>query len=484
MKRSKIARAMDHISDDLIEEAIDGNCAATPPNTGGIIMKNNHQWKKWTAIAAAVVLMLTGAVVLTGVIRAVSSTVIALDVNPSLEIEVNGRDRVKEIRALNEEAVIVIGDMDFKDVDLDVAVNALIGSMLQKGYLSTDQNSILISVDAKNEKTAAALKESISADISALLQNSNIEASIITQTFDKSPAGETSADGISAARAALIDKIIASGLTDAEGAAYTYERLSGLKVHELKLILESKSQTVAGIEASGTASEGGLIGKDRALAIALEEAGVTQADATRIEVEIDVSKKTQTIFYEVEFRVGTVKYEYELIATTGEIVEKEMEHDDDDDRPVNDKIDGDMTTGDRYISIEEATAIAYAHAGVTSGRDLDRELKTENGRTVYEVEFEIDRRDYDYVIDAESGAILRARVPADASDPTLAKAEALALDHAGVDRASITSMESYVEYRDGIQYAYRIDFETKRDMEYEYVINAAGDTILDSRADD
>ena len=38
-------------------------------------------------------------------------------------------------------------DMDFSGSSLDVAVNAIIGSMLQNGYLNELANSVLISVD-------------------------------------------------------------------------------------------------------------------------------------------------------------------------------------------------------------------------------------------------------------------------------------------------------------------------------------------------
>ena len=116
-------------------------------------------YKIATTIAAMLVLVVSivGAIQFTGLNEV--ETVIAFDVNPSIEIELNSRGQVIEVRALNEDAKIVIGDMKFRNVDLEVAVNAIIGSMLKNGYLSTDQNSILVSVRSCNPEKAEELKE-------------------------------------------------------------------------------------------------------------------------------------------------------------------------------------------------------------------------------------------------------------------------------------------------------------------------------------
>ncbi len=480
MKRSRIARAMDHLDEELIAGAIPSSAHT---QKGGKIMKKNN-WIKWTALAAAFLLVLTGGVLMTQMIASASqNTIVALDVNPSLEIEVNGKEQVVEIRALNEEAKLVIGDMNFKNVDLDVAVRALITSMLEHDFLTIDQNSILISVDTKDQKKATELKEIISGKVTDLLKNSKIEASIITQTFDKTA---DNGNEISSARAALIEKILAAGLADANGVAYTYDQLALLKVNELKLILESKEliEKVEGIQSTGTAGTGKLIDKEQAIAIALEKAGVSRDDVTALELEVDVSKKTQTIFYEIEFKYNGNEYEYEMIAATGEIVKEEIDADDDRiDRPIGEN-ESAAPVGGEYISVKEATDIAYGHAGVASSdvRDMDREFKVVNGKAVYEVEFEVSKKDYDYIIDAVTGEILQATVPPSAGDATAA--EDRALSDAGVARADARELKTEAVYRDGAIYAYRVEFEVRGDLEYEYTVSADGTEILDKKVDD
>ena len=93
---------------------------------------------KYMMAAAGLVLMLGAGTLITNIYRlnfAVASTV-SLDVNPSIQITVNEKEQVLDVKALNKDGGIVVGDMDFKGSDIEVTMNALIGSMLRKGYLN------------------------------------------------------------------------------------------------------------------------------------------------------------------------------------------------------------------------------------------------------------------------------------------------------------------------------------------------------------
>ncbi len=388
--KDKASRAMAHLDEELIDAAM----GKEGGKHGQILKRRNtmkHTWKRMIAAAALFAVVLTAAFLilpLTG-----GGAVIALDVNPSLELEVNRKEQLTAVRALNAEAEEVLAGMKLEGVDLNVAVNAIIGSMHTLGYLSEDQNSILISVDAKKGK-ADELKTRITEEVGALLSGKNIEASVITQSFEKEKTGT--------AKEALVQKIVAAGLLDAGGVPYTAARLEGLKVHELKLILDSKKQTVSGTATAGTAATGAYLSADEAKAIAYGDAAVTEGE--RLQLEMDFDDERRVLVYEIEFRVGELEYEYEIHAKSGEILEKEKKpagRDDDDDAPV--------TAPEGLISREEALAIAYADAGVSADevRRPEIELDREGGRYVYEVEFKTEAREYEYELNAETGAILK-----------------------------------------------------------------------------
>ncbi len=319
MKRSKIASAMDRIDEDLLVGAMAEKPVAARAPKNPIF--GGWRWQRFAAVAAAGVLLIGGGVA-TGqaVGNAQPVAVVAFDVNPSLEIEVNKKEQVVKVNVFNEDAKKIVGDMNLKKVDLDVAVNALVGSMLKNGYLSVEQNSILISVNAKNDGKAERMRETLSVDISALLSGSNIDACVITQTFERGEKRE----GISSAKAALIEKVLAAGLKTNDGVPYAYEKLASLKVHELKLILQSKGISLEGVQTSGQASESSLIGRENALAIAYEQAGVRDGDTVeKLEMELDF--EYGVMVYEVEFEYGGFEYEYEINGVTGTILEEERE---------------------------------------------------------------------------------------------------------------------------------------------------------------
>ena len=91
-------------------------------------------------------------------------SVIGIDVNPSIELSVNRNEKVLQANPLNEDAETILDDMNLKNVDLDIAVNALIGSMVRNGYLDELDNAILVTVSNENEKKASSLRQDVVGD--------------------------------------------------------------------------------------------------------------------------------------------------------------------------------------------------------------------------------------------------------------------------------------------------------------------------------
>lgn len=60
------------------------------------------------------------------------------------------------------------------------------------------------------------------------------------------------------------------------------------------------------------------IGKDRALAISLEDAGLSRADVH--DVEVDFEREYGLSFYEVSFEQGFKDFEYRIDAASGNIL--------------------------------------------------------------------------------------------------------------------------------------------------------------------
>ena len=174
--------------------------------------KEKNRWIGKLAPLAACLCLFVGAgfgVAAYRVNHTVDATV-SLDVNPSIEIQVNRKERVLDVVPLNEDGEVIIGTMDFSGSDLNVTVNALIGSMLQNGYLNDRANSILISVDGSNRTRGAALQGRLSEEVNKLLQTDGFNGAVLSQTVAQSEELEALAAeyNITRGRAQLIQEIL------------------------------------------------------------------------------------------------------------------------------------------------------------------------------------------------------------------------------------------------------------------------------------
>ncbi len=272
-------------------------------------------------------------------------SIIDFDVNPSIEIKTNKKEEIIEVNALNDEGKTILEDMDLEKVDLDVGVNAIIGSMLKNGYITEAQNSILVSVKNNDEAKAKELEERISKEIDALLGAKNIEGSVLSQMYNDDDEIEKLAkeNNISEGKANLISKVLKSEMKDSKGNLYTFESLAKLSINELNLLLNSKNVVLSEVSSIGTANEKSYIGTEKAKEIAFSKAGVTANDVYDLEIELDCDDGI--LIYEVEFKSEKNEYEYDINAKDGNIIKSSVDINDDDDDDDDDKINTNVNTG-------------------------------------------------------------------------------------------------------------------------------------------
>ena len=447
--------------------------------------------------AAAAFLLIVGCAF--GLIRNADAknvyTTVMIDVNPSVQINANKNERVLSVTPLNRDGEVIIGELDFSGSTIDVAVNAVIGSMLKHGYITETRNAILISVMSKDKAEAAELNSKLYTEVNAQLSASAIDASVLSQDMtDSNTESNRLADeyGISCGKAQLIDTIITSGHP------YTFEELAHMSISALNGILNGTIDTDAPHHNGGSHGESDNVGSEEAaLAIALEHAGVTLDQLSWYEICLDFDDGIWV--YEVEFVVGNTEYEYEINAITGEIIKFETEFEDDPHGapPVTERPT--QQPGSNFLSEDEIRAIVFNHAGVNANdvREFEIELDDEHGIWVYEVEFKAGNIEYDYVVNAVTGEIIKSETEVD-DDPTAApgtprptaqptqqpgseflsedEIRAIVFNHAGVNANDVREFEIELDDEDGI-WVYEVDFKAGS-IEYDYVVNAVTGAII------
>ena len=370
--------------------------------------------RKWTTLVAAclAVMLLGGGGLFYQQANAVAS-VVSLDVNPSIELKVNRSEKVLVCTPLNEDAKAILADMgngaDLKGAKLDVAVNAIVGSLVRNGYLNSISSAIMISVEDKDTARAEKLQRELTSTVDGILQTSESRASVLTQTLtqDAGLAQQALENSISTGKAALVNRVLALNAT------LKFDALAKLSVEELKDLAEAGAPTMP-------------IGMDAARSAAEEYAGTTAMDSVTAEVDPELDESPA--HYEVELQTARGEFKYLVDAYTGKVLsgqkdllaavsasnettkpsgQKPASASNETTKPSDQKPAPSGTVQD--IGYAKAKSIALNHAGLRENQayDMDIELDDEDGTLIYEVEFKSGNMEYDYEIDAASGAILK-----------------------------------------------------------------------------
>ena len=79
-------------------------------------------------------------------------TIVALDINPSMKISLNYKNKVIKIEGVNGDGKELLKDNKLKGKSLEVAIEDISKRVIEKGYITEEDNHILINVEGSNIK--------------------------------------------------------------------------------------------------------------------------------------------------------------------------------------------------------------------------------------------------------------------------------------------------------------------------------------------
>lgn len=141
----------------------------------------------------------------------------------------------------------------------------------------------------------------------------------------------------------------------------------------------------------------GTVDEEMAQKIALEHAGVKATDATITKSKLDYEGRRQV--YEIEWYAGGKKYDYEIAVDTGEILSS----------AYDEKTSGWSVSNSSNVTVSEADAKQTALGRVSGATQKDIyewKFDYDDGRPEYEGKIIYDGTEYDFTIDASSGAVI------------------------------------------------------------------------------
>ena len=320
------------------------------------------------------------------------ASVVSLDVNPSIELKVNQKEKVLSCTPLNQEAEAVLSGMgggaDLKGAKLEVAVNAVVGALVSSGYLDSLSSAIMISVEDQDQDRAARLRQELTGTVDSVLQSQSSGAAVLSQTVDASADLDQQAREyhISTGKANLVNQVIA------QNDSLSFDALAKLTVEELSDLIQLGSPAMP-------------IGMEEAARIAKEAAGVPETDPAAVEVDPELDEEVP--HYEVELsQPGRDEQEYLVDAFTGELLSggPTVLSSDPAEHEQNASGGGSIAG----IGPDQARDAALTHAGISEGQvsGLQVQQDWDDGRLEYEVEFRSGGMEYEYTIDGSTGQIL------------------------------------------------------------------------------
>lgn len=391
---AKLKSALQKATPDILDDILEG-CDREKGQVISMEKRKNKKLARILSIAAVFVLLIAGVFLYKNFTGSDAAALVSIDVNPSIELEVDADERIISARALNDDGKKVLSGMKLEGTDLNTGVNAIVGSMLKNGYIDELRNSVLVSVSGDGSIDTAALEAKLMQEVSSALDGAGAVVAQNLDDIDNDTRKLAERYGISVGKAAFIEKIIELNPT------LKVEELATLSINELCLLANGKE--IGGTLYSGSTSDKAYIGAERAKSIALSHASLAETAVFDLDCELDY--EYGRMVYEVDFDANGAEYEYEIDAKSGDILLFEIE------RNGTKQQGGSMTQESAgYIGAEKAKSIALSNAGLTAASvtGLISELDSDDGAAVYEVEFIYGGYEYEYKIDAKSGAIIES----------------------------------------------------------------------------
>ena len=366
-------------------------------------------------------------------------------------------------------------------------------------------SAILISVEDSDQARAQRLQAELVASVDTTLRTQAPNTSVLSQTLTQD-AGSNYVNynsGISAGKAALVQKVIDTNGVDAAA----FDKLAALSVEELNDLLEAGEKRIP-------------VGKDAAAMAVDEYAGTTALNSP----VTDVDPELEEGIYEVELKTAFGDFDYIVDAFTGKVLSgpKDVLNTPTTPPAAPDPAPEDsapqipstqkpaVTTpsaADKDVGEAAAKRAALDNAGLSESDVTDWKIERDwdDGQLEYEVTFWCGTTEYDYTIHGHTGAVLKCGIDhheeygsghhsdahhsgsgtggtAASADVGREAAKSAALAHAGVTESQTTNMKVERDWDDG-RLEYEVEFYAGR-TEYEYIIDGATGAVLEYEWDD
>jgi len=115
----------------------------------------------------------------------VTNSYVMIDINPSIELEVNRMDQVINVTGLNEDGIILLADLELVGLSTEEASTIIVDNATDMGYIDefSIENEIVVTAYCDDDKVAEELELKIQEKLEKHLGEEKIPAQVMTRSI-------------------------------------------------------------------------------------------------------------------------------------------------------------------------------------------------------------------------------------------------------------------------------------------------------------
>ncbi|MGE5421640.1 MAG: hypothetical protein ACM3QW_00105 [Ignavibacteriales bacterium] len=136
------------------------------------------------------------------------STYLSVDINPSVELGINAFEIVVSAQAFNNDGKVILNNLDITGRDVDDAVQVLMKSAVDKGYIADDGSTVVsLTSECDDKITAAQIEKSAKIGAKQAMRDETKKTRVVTARVPLQMHSEATAKGITAGKLHLIKQL-------------------------------------------------------------------------------------------------------------------------------------------------------------------------------------------------------------------------------------------------------------------------------------
>lgn len=156
---------------------------------------------------------------------------VTLDINPSIELIVTPKEKVIYANPLNEDAELLLLEIDVIGLDLEEATDLIIETAIEMGYIDVDSEEVYVSVSTINMQAQIGeqIQNRVKEAVNEAFKNRGMMGKAVDKEFGSGFVEEANSYGVTPGFYRLVQSVVAnSDLTLEEALAMTQQELMEL----------------------------------------------------------------------------------------------------------------------------------------------------------------------------------------------------------------------------------------------------------------